>query len=52
MNEITVRCTCGWEVSGGEDEVVAQTQDHGRQLHNMEVNREQVLAMALEADAD
>lgn len=42
-----VRCTCGWETQGEEDEVVAGTQEHGRKLHNMEATREQILAMAV-----
>ena len=44
---ITVRCACGWESSGAEDEVVAATIDHGRRLHNMEASRDDVLAMAV-----
>ncbi len=42
-----VKCACGWELEGSEDEVVAATQEHGRRMHNMEATREQVLAMAL-----
>ena len=42
-----VRCACGWETSGDEDTVVAATQDHGRELHNMDASREQVVAMAI-----
>lgn len=44
---ITVRCACGWESTGAEDEVVAATIDHGRRLHNMEATRDDVLAMAV-----
>jgi hypothetical protein len=43
---LRVRCICGWEVVGTEDEVVPATQAHGRRLHNMEATRDQVLAMA------
>ena len=46
MAEIVVTCECGLEVRGEEDEVVAKVQQHGRDAHNMEVTREQVLAMA------
>jgi predicted small metal-binding protein len=46
----TNRCACGWEVSGGEDEVVDATIDHGRRIHNMEATRDQVIA-ALAAGA-
>ena len=45
----TNRCACGWEITGGEDEVVDATIDHGRRIHNMEATREQVIA-ALEAE--
>jgi predicted small metal-binding protein len=43
---LRVRCVCGWEVVGTEDEVVPATQEHGRRLHNMDTTRDQVLAMA------
>lgn len=46
MADLVVTCECGFEVRGEEDEVVAQTQQHGRDVHNMDVTREQVLAMA------
>jgi predicted small metal-binding protein len=46
---LRVRCACGWEVVGSEDEVVAATQEHGRRMHNMAATREQVLAMAVGA---
>ncbi len=44
---ITVRCVCGWETTGSEDDVVAATEEHGRRLHNMTPTREEVLAMAV-----
>ena len=50
MAEIVVTCECGLEVRGAEDDVVAKVQQHGREAHNMEVTREQVLAMAKPAD--
>jgi hypothetical protein len=43
---LRVRCVCGWEVVGTEEEVVPATQEHGRLVHNMAATREQVLAMA------
>jgi predicted small metal-binding protein len=46
MAQIVVTCECGFEVRGEEDDVVEQTQKHGREAHNMDVTREQVLAMA------
>ena len=47
--QFTNRCTCGWEVSGSEDEVVAATIEHGRRIHNMEATRDDVLAALHEA---
>jgi predicted small metal-binding protein len=44
-DQYTNRCACGWEITGGEDEVVDATIDHGRRIHNMEATREQVLAV-------
>ena len=46
MSELIVTCECGFEARGSEDEVVAITREHGRTAHNMDVSREQVLAMA------
>ena len=46
---VRVRCACGWEVVGAEDEVIDATQEHGRRVHNMAATREQVLAMAVSA---
>ncbi|MFP5331590.1 MAG: DUF1059 domain-containing protein [Acidimicrobiia bacterium] len=40
-------CACGWETVGSEDDVVQAALDHGRKLHNMEVTREEALAMAV-----
>jgi len=44
-----VRCDCGFIGRGNEEAVIAQTQHHGRELHNMEVTPEQVSAMAKSA---
>ena len=44
---ITVRCACGWETAGAEDDVVVATTEHGRRLHNMTPTRDEVLAMAV-----
>ena len=44
---ITVRCVCGWETTGAEDDVIAATAEHGRRLHNMTPTRDEVLAMAI-----
>jgi predicted small metal-binding protein len=45
MHELKrLRCACGWEATGTEDEVVPQVIDHGARLHNMRATREEVLA--------
>ena len=44
---LTVRCVCGWETTGTEDEVVTATSDHGETVHNMRATREEILAMAV-----
>ena len=45
-DRIEVTCACGFSTSGETDDVVAATQEHGRQVHNMDATPEQVLAMA------
>jgi len=49
-DQLTVRCACGWETFGSEDEVVAATSEHGERLHNMTATRAQILAMAVRPD--
>jgi predicted small metal-binding protein len=44
--ELVVRCDCGFEARGDEAKLIPIVQKHGREAHNMEVNRDQVLAMA------
>jgi predicted small metal-binding protein len=39
-------CDCGWETEGAEAAIVEATQEHGRQLHNMELTFQEALAMA------
>ena len=42
-----MKCYCGYRVRGEtDDELVANVQKHAREDHDMEVTREQVLAMA------
>ena len=49
--ELVVRCECGFEVRGTAEELVPAVQQHGRDAHNMQATREQVLAMAQPAPA-
>lgn len=44
---LRLRCACGWETTGTEDQLVEATQEHGRRMHNMLPTREQVLAMVV-----
>ena len=44
--DLVVRCDCGFEAHGTEDQLIPMVQKHGRDAHNMEVSRDQVLAMA------
>jgi predicted small metal-binding protein len=39
-----VKCPCGFEARGTEDELVPIVIKHGRDVHNMEVTREQAIA--------
>ncbi len=42
-----IQCDCGYVARGEtDDELVADAQKHAREVHNMEITREQVLAMA------
>jgi predicted small metal-binding protein len=43
--EVRVRCACGWELSGPEDEVIPATQEHGRRVHNMAATPDEVRGM-------
>ena len=42
-----MQCDCGHVVRGEtDDDLVANVQNHAREVHDMEITREQVLAMA------
>jgi predicted small metal-binding protein len=42
-----MQCDCGQVVRGEtDDELVANVQKHAREVHDMEITREQVLAMS------
>lgn len=45
-----VTCECGWSAKGTEDELVPLIQQHGRDVHGMEVTREQAVAQLVPAD--
>jgi len=50
MDTWNITCACGWTTTGTEDAVVTATQEHGRQLHNMDVTHDEAMAMAAPAD--
>lgn len=42
-----INCPCGFVLKGrSDDEVVQRAQDHAKQVHQMDLSREQALAMA------
>jgi predicted small metal-binding protein len=43
---LVVRCECGYEAKGDEDEVVALISKHASELHNMRATREEILSRA------
>ena len=45
-----MQCDCGHVIRGEtDDELVANVQKHAREVHDMEITKEQVLAMAQQA---
>lgn len=43
-----IKCDCGWAVeSADEDELVAEAQNHARDIHHLAVTREQALSLAV-----
>ena len=47
-----INCDCGFVVTGAtEDELVTNAQTHARDVHGMEISREQVLSLAVPAEA-
>jgi predicted small metal-binding protein len=47
---LRLRCACGWETAGSEEELIRATEEHGRRVHNMVPTREEILAMLVPAD--
>jgi predicted small metal-binding protein len=47
----TINCECGFVVRGNtDDELVTAAQNHTREVHGMEISREQALSLAVPAD--
>lgn len=45
-DELYARCDCGWTARGPEDDLVSKIQAHAREIHRLEVTRDQALAQA------
>ena len=46
-----INCECGFTIRGDtEDELVTNAQAHAREVHDMDITREQALAMAVPAE--
>ena len=46
MNKV-INCPCGYVVQGeSDDQLVERAQEHAKQMHQMDLSREQALAMA------
>jgi predicted small metal-binding protein len=42
-----INCPCGYVVNGAtDDELVTRAQEHAKQVHQMDLSRDQALAMA------
>jgi predicted small metal-binding protein len=47
-----INCDCGYVVRGAsDDELVTNAQAHARDVHGMAITREQVLSLAVPAEA-
>jgi predicted small metal-binding protein len=42
--ELLVRCACGFEAQGTEEELILILEEHALEAHNVKVTEEQVLA--------
>ena len=48
---LRLRCACGWEAAGSEEELIRATEEHGRRVHNMVPTRDEILAMIVPTQA-
>ena len=47
MAKKSVKCPCGWSTSSeSDDDLVREVQKHGKEVHDQNTTREDVLAMA------
>jgi predicted small metal-binding protein len=47
---LLLRCACGWETVGSEEELIRATEEHGRRVHNMLPTRDEILAMIIRTE--
>jgi len=48
-----INCDCGYVARGDSDDaLVADAQQHAREAHDMEITRDQVLALAVPEEAE
>lgn len=47
---LLLRCACGWETTGSEEELIRLTEEHGRRVHNMVPTRDEILAMIVRTE--
>ena len=50
--EKLIECECGWSFRGSEEELLEAARAHGREVHDMELSSDQILAIARPVDAD
>jgi predicted small metal-binding protein len=48
--EKLIECDCGWRFQGSEAELIEACRAHGRLAHDMDLNDEQILAVARPVD--
>jgi predicted small metal-binding protein len=44
-------CECGWTATGTEEELIPLVQQHGREVHGLDVTPEQVVALLKPVEA-
>jgi predicted small metal-binding protein len=51
-DELEARCDCGWSARGPERDLVPKIQQHARDVHGLDVTREQALAQARPVESE
>jgi predicted small metal-binding protein len=50
--EKVIDCDCGWSCRGTEEELILACTAHARDVHGMNLSREQILAVARPVDEE